>query len=121
VPSSSPGRRGPLSAHFDAIEFRCPHCHACFVVDELVHVLEMVRRSAGRPIPILSGYRCPVHNHAVGGADDSQHVYGTAADIPSGIVTPPQAFTLGARGVGSKGGWAVHLDVRRGGRAQWVY
>jgi len=120
-PPSSLGRRGPLSAHFDAREFACPHCGAAFVVDELVKVLELVRQSAGHPVRVISGYRCPVHNRAVHGATDSQHVYGTAADIPEGLVTAPQAFHLGAIGVGVQKGWAVHVDVRRGRRTQWVY
>ena len=118
---TSLGRRGPLSVHFDARELWCRHCRACFVVDELVQLLEEIRRHHGGPLVPIDGYRCPVHNRAVGGAQDSQHVYGTAADLPPQIVTPPQAFTLGARGVGSKNGWAVHVDVRRGRRAQWVY
>ena len=30
---------------------------------------------------VTSGYRCPIHNAAIGGAAESQHIYGTAADI----------------------------------------
>jgi len=48
-------------------------------------------------------------------------MYGTAADIPEGTVTMRQAIDLGARGVGTKGQWAIHVDVRSGGRAHWVY
>jgi hypothetical protein len=34
-----------------------------------------------KPITITSGYRCPPLNAAVGGADDSAHVLGLAADF----------------------------------------
>jgi hypothetical protein len=44
-------------------------------------VLEPVRKHFGRPMAINSGYRSPAVNKAVGGAADSQHVRGEAADI----------------------------------------
>ena len=44
-------------------------------------VLEPLRRHAGTPIPISSGYRCPRLNAAVGGATNSQHLSGQAADL----------------------------------------
>ena len=45
-------------------------------------VLEPLRRHAGTPIPISSGYRCPRLNAAVGGAKRSYHLQARAADIP---------------------------------------
>ena len=119
--SHSYGRHGPLSVHFDARELRCPHCGTCLVLDELVSLLESIRAHARKPLRVVSGYRCPWHNYAVGGASDSQHMYGTAADIPERFVTVQAAFKLGARGVGSRGEWAVHVDVRRGSPAHWTY
>ena len=44
-------------------------------------VLEPLRAFAGRPIVISSGYRCPALNRAVGGAPESQHLRGEAADL----------------------------------------
>ena len=44
-------------------------------------VLDPLRKAWGRPIVVNSGYRCPALNTAVGGAVNSQHVYGEAADI----------------------------------------
>lgn len=44
-------------------------------------VLEPVRERLGKPIMVNSGFRCPVHNRAVGGATGSQHVKGEAADV----------------------------------------
>ena len=48
--------------------------------------LERIRGVLGVPMIISSGYRCPALNAAVGGAHDSQHVLGQAADF-----TAPQA------------------------------
>jgi hypothetical protein len=44
-------------------------------------LLEPLRKNIGCPIIILSGYRCPKLNKAVGGAENSQHQEGKAVDI----------------------------------------
>ena len=44
-------------------------------------VLEPVRERLGKPIVVNSGFRCPIHNAAVGGVANSQHMKGEAADI----------------------------------------
>lgn len=44
-------------------------------------VLEPLRKMAGVPIIVTSGYRCPKLNAAVGGEPTSQHMRGEAADI----------------------------------------
>lgn len=76
-----------LSAHFSASEFRC-HCGGKFagcanvlVLRQLLASLETYRTHYGHPVSIVSGYRCPKHNAAVGGATHSQHLYGAAADL----------------------------------------
>ena len=45
------------------------------------NVLDPLREKYGKPIKVNSGYRCPNHNLAVGGATQSQHMKGEAADI----------------------------------------
>jgi uncharacterized protein YcbK (DUF882 family) len=113
---------GDLSEHFSRREFACRHCGALVpVAEDLVHVLEHIRAISGEPLPIVSGYRCPVHNAAVGSKPRSQHLLGTAADIPRGRATLGQAVAHGARGVGVRAGWAIHVDVRLGPVASWVY
>lgn len=47
-------------------------------------LLDPVRETWGKPIRVNSGFRSPVLNKAVGGAPDSQHVKGEAADITAG-------------------------------------
>lgn len=44
-------------------------------------VLEPVRVQLGKPIKVNSGFRCKVHNTAVGGVANSQHIRGEAADL----------------------------------------
>ena len=46
-----------------------------------VEVLQPIRDAWGKPIKVTSGYRCPRLNTMVGGARNSQHVLGQAADI----------------------------------------
>ena len=48
------------------------------LVDE---VLDPARRKYGKPVVVNSGFRCPIHNTAVGGVYNSQHVSGQAADV----------------------------------------
>ena len=74
-------------------EDRCAECRLAQAVRKLPNgsdenmealvreVLDPVRRKIGKPIVVNSGFRCPLHNKAVGGATSSQHVKGEAADI----------------------------------------
>ena len=45
------------------------------------NILDPLREKFGKPIYVNRGYSNPYVNKAVGGADDSQHQYGEAADI----------------------------------------
>lgn len=56
-------------------------------------VLDPLRERWGRPITVTSGYRSPQLNRLVGGAPDSQHTKGEAADITAG--TPADNARLG--------------------------
>lgn len=88
----------------------------------LVWHLEALRRiCGGRPLTIISGYRTEAHNRKVGGASRSRHLHGDAADIPLGYATVEQARAAGFKGIGRKGKWAVHVDMRPGSRAEWEY
>lgn len=89
--------------------------------DRLVQLVEQLRAIDSRALTIVSAYRCPVHNHAVGGATNSMHMYGAAADLPYGRVTIAQAIGAKATGIGSKGDYAVHVDVRDGPLTTWTY
>jgi hypothetical protein len=57
-------------------------------------VLDPLREQYGKPIRVTSGYRCPKLNNLVGGAPNSQHMRGEAADIV--------AYSQSTRDCGSK-------------------
>lgn len=112
--------------HFKLKEFACKHCGEIKIDINLLVKLEELRRAIGnRPIIINSGYRCPTHNRNVGGAKNSQHMYGKAADIRVKDMSPrtlekfaDTVFYNG--GVGMGGQNIVHVDTR-GYRARWYY
>jgi len=54
------------------------------LIDLTLNVLQPVRDYMGTPARINSGYRSLEVNKAVGGAKNSQHMFGQAADISFG-------------------------------------
>ena len=48
------------------------------------NVLDPAREWYGKPVYVNSGYRCPQLNRILGGAVNSQHMKGEAADITTG-------------------------------------
>lgn len=50
-------------------------------VEELLGVLDGLRKFYGKPIRITSGFRCAELNKLVGGSPTSSHVIGYAADL----------------------------------------
>jgi uncharacterized protein YcbK (DUF882 family) len=105
-------QKGDITEHFSRAEFRDRRTGMSHVDVTLVDHLERLRTIVGQPLNIVSGYRSPTTNAAVGGAQESQHLKGWAADIPEGYATVDQALRAGFTGIGSKGKWAVHVDVR---------
>ena len=65
-----------------------PPAEAARSLEALVaNILDPLRKAYGKPIKVTSGYRCPMLNRAVGGARNSQHIKGEAADITAGSPT----------------------------------
>ena len=96
-------------------------------VKKLAINLELIRAFFNAPIKINSGYRSPNYNKKVGGAKNSQHLKGKAADIVVKGFTPKQVADaiegLIRVGVISEGGVGryetfVHYDIR-GEKARW--
>ena len=54
--------------------------------------LEAARAILGVPLEVTSAYRSPEHNAAVGGASDSDHVTGLAADVVPVGMTKLEAY-----------------------------
>lgn len=58
---------------------------------KVAHSLQTIRDMlGGRQITVVSGYRSPVHNKAVGGAPRSYHLQGLAVDFVVEGMTPQQ-------------------------------
>mgnify|MGYP000583100622 CR=1 FL=1 len=108
-----------IAENFKLYEFECTHIHHRHVrVDEeLVEKLQQLRDKLGVPLVINSAYRCPERNKQVDGADNSQHLYGKAADIslhtiPMDIIEiKALAKKVGFNGIGLYNTF-IHLDVR---------
>ena len=66
---------------FKPDEFRCPCCYQEKMDVEFIWRLNELRERFGLPLRITSGYRCVKYNRAIGGAKDSYHQQGRAADI----------------------------------------
>lgn len=130
--ASAAVKDGMLSEHFAASEFSCHHCGegGDSISPRLVELLEQLRADCGGyPLRINSGYRCPSHNANVGGAPNSQHVQGTAADVarPEALSFGDFAWYVGRLpfdGIGlypgAKGDF-IHVDVRHGGIGSHIY
>jgi len=105
-----------LTVHFTVDEFRCPCCGIAIVTLPLLRLLERLRDLVGEPLIITSGYRCPKHNAEVGGAPDSLHMAGCAADIRCDAVEPRKLAQLAGRvgffGVLVYKDGHVHVDTR---------
>lgn len=95
-------------------------------ISSLAYYLEGVRAQFGHPsITINSGYRPSSVNRAVGGASNSQHLYGAAADIVVSGIRPSEVYKRLNQTHGSKGGLGngssfTHIDLR-GYRARFAY
>ncbi len=103
-----------LSANFKVKEFACKDGSNTVKIDyELVCILQKIREVTGRPITINSGYRTPSYNKRVGGASNSYHLYGRAADIKGADLNDITSIanSLGVRGI-LRYGTFVHIDTR---------
>ena len=130
---------GDLTANFSKSEFVCKHCGKLTLDPLLPPALQMLRDAANKMYPsyapikvkVHCGYRCAVHNAAVGGEANSQHLLGKAADITlyAGSVMPLSMsqmylcamkvpiFAMGGVGVYPEQKF-MHVDVR-GHSSRW--
>lgn len=95
-------------------------------IEKLADNLQILRDLVGR-LDLTNAYRCKYHNADVGGATNSQHLKGKAADIKSKTLSPnemaqmvddlmkSESFELGGVGIYNT---FTHVDIR-GTRARW--
>ena len=107
--------------NFSAAEMQCRcGCGACDMSEAFMDALQTLRVTIQRPLVVTSGFRCAAHNEAVGGAPNSYHLSGEAADVfvhpELGRVIMGEADLFGGIGVGDN---FLHLDV--GPRRYWTY
>ena len=118
-----------ITEHFKVKELKCKCCNTIpkDVYENLkllCNALEELRMALGKPITVISGYRCPARNKVVGGAPKSQHVLGKAADIMVKDMTPEQVAKAADkikafRGIGTYSTF-THVDIRKSlWKAQW--
>jgi uncharacterized protein YcbK (DUF882 family) len=121
-----------LSTNFSLSEFASadgtdPSGEVLKNLTELAKNLEVLRKHLGQSIRITSGFRSKEHNKKIGGALNSFHVLGMAADIQVGKMKPEdvaKAIELLIKegkikegGLGIYRTW-VHYDIR-GTKARW--
>ena len=106
-----------VSKDFKLYEFECPCCGLVKLESVLLDAVQALRSYLNNPLSFDSAFRCQKHNKAVKGSPTSQHLFGTAVDIPDWrlpITTNPQFLKkLGFTTVlyyPGKHFW--HLDVR---------
>lgn len=107
-----------VATNFTVDEFACNDgSDVVFISPELVTILQKVRTHFGRAVKINSAYRTPAYNKKVGGATNSQHMQGIAADIKINGVAPKKIAAYLETLIPNKGGIGiystfVHVDVR---------
>lgn len=109
--------------YFKREEFQC-QCPRCggFPVEpqeSMVHAVDEIRLRLGKPVTISSGIRCKAHNTEVGGVSNSQHLFGTAADLHCPGATQAEMKEAAEAVLGNTGGiglysWGIHVDTRNG-------
>lgn len=124
-----------ITEHFDSHEFRSQWDNIEYPekwleerLRPLCERLEIVREAIGKPLKITSGYRTPENNKRIGGATNSYHLQGKAADVHVDGMTGHQISDLVQQlikdGKISEGGVGTydnfcHIDIRDH-RARWT-
>lgn len=138
---------GSISPNFSWSEFRSPLTRGGpRVIDvppelrantmRLVAALELLRAELAHRVGavvalrVISGYRTPEYNRAIGGASRSRHMTGEAADVQAYIIATgapvspgtvqSAAFALQAQGsIGGVGSYPTFTHVDVGPRRSW--
>lgn len=92
---------------------RLKGCRKVRVLRGLLIALDaLCKITGGLKLAVVSGYRCPARNAAVGGASKSEHVDGAAADLAYPCTVLVARRLRRFSGIGYKNGKVRHVDVR---------
>jgi hypothetical protein len=106
--------------NFSAAELSCRHCGESYHWPEFVDRLQCLRDEIKKPLYILSGHRCALHNARVGGAPLSQHLK-LAADISLRDINRFQLRDAAKRiGFSGFGYYSTFLHLDLGRPRHWV-
>lgn len=111
---------GDITKNFSRDEFTCHcGCGSNNINPRLVLILQKVRDHFGMPLHIMSGVRCVKHNRKIGGAKNSQHLSGNAADVKIFGISPRSIANYANTLLKNSGGIKAypsftHIDVRAG-------
>lgn len=116
-----------LTPHFNLREFLHNGSTAGLTVDivenlrRTAQMLEKIREICGNhPISISSGFRTKAHNAAVGGAGDSLHLLGMAADFTVAGVPPSTVQKLLRNHNGGLGSYSTWTHADWGRKRRWT-
>lgn len=113
--------------YFKEEEFKCKCCGQVVLDLDFISMLDEARHIADIPFIINSGYRCPVHNKAVGSKPTSSHIKGCAVDIKVGGSRPRAKILSSLMKVGFNrigiGKDFIHVDNDKDKPSQviWLY
>lgn len=115
-----------LSKNFKVREFACKDGSDVVIIDPLlIWILQNVRDYFKKPVNITSGYRTVTHNNSAGGAENSYHILGMAADFvvegvkASAVQDYLETIMPGSGGIGRAVNY-THVDTRAV-KARWTY
>ncbi len=118
------------SKYFKYTEFRCKcnikDCDTLPPQPHFLKALDELRERMGIPLVLTSGCRCAEHNRNEGGATNSAHLYGLAADIAIHHLSDIDKLKIYSialelfEGVGI-GKSLLHVDLKHATKLKWEY
>ena len=96
-----------------------PPAHILANILRTARLADAIRARIGRPIKVISGYRSPAYNKAIGGAEISRHMWFQALDLTCQGVSAADLYDAACHcadrekvlaGIG-RYDWGIHIDT----------
>lgn len=108
-----------VAPNFQVKEFACSDGSDVVVIHPYIpQICQAVRNKFNMPFSPNSAYRTITHNKVVGGAKNSNHIYGRAVDIPcKNGVTPKELYDYVNTLLGDQCelgiySWGIHVGIQ---------